>query len=131
MITLTTPVAIPNGTRVEVTDVQFDEDNNTATVKVRALTAPVTDRKGRALELFIVDGLGTPETASRKVARGPTPSGLDDALVVLTQVNVPLGFTHLRDAWYAASGKAARRRAAETTGLADGWIDASLAGSVG
>jgi hypothetical protein len=132
MITLTTPVAIPNATRLEVADVQFDEDQSIATVTLRLRTPPATDLPGPAIVLYIADGAGTPQTASMKIARAGSPSGIHNAATVVTQVNIVNGFTSLRTAWYAASPstKAARRRAAETQGLADGWIDASLTGSV-
>jgi hypothetical protein len=135
-IGLTTSIAIPNATKVEVADAVFDEDGLVAKVKLRARTAPATDLVSQVVEIEVRDAdPSTPATAaasmSQKVARAAAPSGISTAIVQVPQVAITSGYTNLRNAWYgAANSKGARRRAAETQGLADGWIDSSLAGTV-
>lgn len=133
MIALTTNIAIFNLTRVGVLNVEFDEDANVALVILEAKTSVVNgDVRYAKYQIAVADGLGTPATASQKVARaGSPPNVFTDAIATISQVNIPSGFTNLRTAWYAAANnKAARRAAAETAGLAAGWIDASLTGVV-
>lgn len=131
MITLTTPVPIPNCTRVEVTDVTFDEDNDIAAIRLKARTAPAANLASQVTVIQVKDGNGTAAKMSEKVARAATPAGLEDVLVMVPAVNIVNGYTNLKNAWYgAANTKGARRNAAETQGLAAGWIDSSLVGTV-
>ncbi|MFL5381304.1 MAG: hypothetical protein ACJ8GN_02135 [Longimicrobiaceae bacterium] len=136
MIGLTVNISIFNLTRVGVVDVDFREDDGVALVKLeaRCSTANGGDNfRYGTFTIAVVDGLGTPATASQKVVRNATPNIniYTEAIAVVSQVNIPSGFTNLKNAWFgAANNKAARRAAAETRGLADGWIDASLAGAV-
>lgn len=130
MITLTAAISIPNVTRVEVLSVDFDEDNSVATVRIVARSPPGPNLVSPVVNIAVQNGAATAVTASQKVARAAAPAGLEFALVVVPQVNIPNGFANLLAAWFGAANKAARRRAAETQGLADGWIDASLAGAV-
>lgn len=133
MISLTTNIAIFNLTRVGVLDVDFREDDGTAVVTLEAKCSTGNgDFRYSKYQVVVVDGLGTPATASQKIARNGAPANIySDAISLISQVNIPAGFTNLRNAWYgAANTKAARRAAAETQGLAAGWIDASLTGAV-
>lgn len=134
MIGLTVNIAIFNLTRVGVLSVDFDEDNNVALVTLEAKTSTANgDVRYATYKIAVANGAGTPATASQKVARNGAPANIfTDAISIISQVNIPSGFTNLLAAWYnvANTTKSLRRAAAETQGLSAGWIDSSLTGVV-
>ncbi len=81
--------------------------------------------------LLIQNGNGTADKKSHKLKVITTPSGFDNAIVVVGEVEIVNGFTNLVTAFRAAANNlGAQRRAVETVGLADGWIDVLLTGAV-
>ncbi len=134
MIGLTVNIAIFNVTRVGVLDVDFREDDGVALVNLEAKTSVANgDVRYQKYTIAVQNGAGTGPTASQKIARNGAPTNIfQDALVIVSQVNIPSGFTNLLAAWSnsANTTKALRRAAAETQGLSAGWIDSSLTGVV-
>lgn len=134
MIALSVNIAIFNLTRVGVLDVVFKEDDLVALVTLEAKTSVANgDVRYQKYTIPVLDGAGTSATASQKIARTGSPANIfTDAISIISQVNIPSGYTNLLAAWYnvANTTKALRRAAAETQGLAAGWIDSSLVGVV-
>lgn len=130
MIALTTNIPIFNLTRVGVLAVAFDEDAQVAMVRLEAKTTVANgDVRYAEYTIPVVNG----PAASQKIARnGASTNIFVDAIVIVSQVIITNGYTNLLAAWYATANttKALRRAAAETQGLAAGWIDASLVGVV-
>lgn len=130
MIALTVNIPIFNVTRIGVLDVLFEEDNAVAMVRLEAKTT-VANGDVRYAE-YTIPVLNAP-SMSQKIARNGAPVNIfRDAISVVSQVSIANGFTNLLAAWYnpANTTKALRRAAAETQGLAAGWIDNSLVGVV-
>lgn len=131
MITFTTPIPVPNIPRGGVLDVKFDEDNNVASVSFAARSPAGPNKVYEVYTIAVVDGDGTPAHKSQRLNVNGTSVTYRDLLVLETQIEIPNGFTNLRNAWFGAgAGRAARQRAAETQGLADGWLAAALGGVV-
>lgn len=126
MLTLTTPIAVPNVTRIQVLAVDFDEDAEVAFVTIEARSPPATGLQYAKVRLRVANA----PAMSHRLARNAEPTDYTNALVLVSQAPIANGYTALAAAWFGAANKAARRSAAETQGLASGWIDASLAGTV-
>lgn len=128
-ITLTTPIAIPQGTRLVVGFPVIDESNSGMRVPVSLFTPVASNREVAKTILSLADG--TSDMVARQAS--PTPGlNMDDPTVyfVVTQRATPTAFTDAMAALRAANNApAARRLALEAHLLAAGHIDASLTGT--
>ncbi len=121
MIALTTPVAIPNITRIELLGVSFVDDASIAVVRIAVRSAPAGNRV-REIELTVRNGV------SLGLAVNATPRHWNDS-VETGPVTTPTGYDTL-EAAYSGGTKPARKRAVESALLTLGVIGASLAGTV-
>lgn len=116
MLTLTTPITVPNLTRLRVRRVEFDEDTSVAYVHVEAVgpggAPPVYPGSPFVLEIRNGNSIGLRATAS--------PASFTDRVQQFT-IATPTGFTALVAAYVGAT-VAARNRGAETAGVAAGWL---------
>ncbi len=127
-LTLTTPYALPNGTRLIVASARPDDDNQILNVTIEMRSAPGTDVVVSQKSLAIRNGL------SDRVRRNSAPVAgtlITEAMLFdQAAVSTPTGYTDAMNAIRAAANTPAARKAAlETAGLAAGWIDASLTGT--
>lgn len=124
---LTTPVTIPNGTRLIFGPFSFDDDNGVLTVPVQLRTAPSADALICQTTMVIRDGEST------KIARQASPAvglGVEDIQrhLIITTRTTPTGYTDAFTAMRAATNtKGARRTALEAHMLSVGHVDATLA----
>jgi len=129
MITLTTPVAIPQGTRLLIGFPQIDESNSYMVVPVALLTPAASNREVCRANIQLADGV------SQMVARQASPPvglALDnpDNYFVITTRATPTAFTDAMAVLRAANNTpAARRLALEAHMLSAGHIDATLTGT--
>lgn len=119
-ITLTTPTAVSfNIDKVHVTDVRAV--SNAAIVTVEVCSGATVCETHR---LRIVNA---PAKSSRIKKSGLAGA---EAGAVLDTVSAAGAYTNLVAAYHSGGGNAAALRAVEQKGLDDGWIDASLTGTV-
>ena len=123
---LTTPYAVQNGQRLLAAAVVPSDDRDTIALDVELRTAAGSDLVISRRRVVVRNG------RSDRVSRAALPLGaaMEDALTVTQDVQpTPAGFTNAFNAWRAPGNKAARSNALLAAGLADGWIDSSLAGT--
>jgi len=114
MLTLTTPIVIPNVTKVHVDSVALDSNTNTGTVVCSVQCAGVIPYGGPVI-LTVVDG------TSQGLRAKATPLGVLDRLEVFA-LNTPTGFTDLVTAYSSGGGVGVKNKAAETALLAAGLL---------
>ena len=115
MLTLTTPITVPNVTKVHVDSVALDSNTNTATVVCSVQCAGVIPYGG-PVTLTIRDGAGQALGLRATV----TPLGVLDRLEVFTHATAATAFTDLVTAYTGAI--VARNKAAESALLAAGLL---------
>ncbi len=116
MLTLTTPVTIPNITKLRVNSPVFDDDNSLLTVRVDVQIAGALVVKS----LACVIGNGS----AQGVRANPSPLNVDDRVQVFTQ-SQPTGYTDAVAAYNAAGGGvSAKCKAIETYMLGVGLLPA-------
>lgn len=125
-LNLTTPIPLPNGTRLSVASINVDDDNSIMSLTFQLRSPNASDLIVSQRVVQIRNGL------SDKIAKGSMPvgSGYDSALVVsVSAVSTPTGYTDAINAWRAQASANTRKAALETLGLSAGWIDATLTGT--
>jgi hypothetical protein len=127
-LTLTTPYALPNGTRLIVASARPDDDNQVLNMTIEMRSAPGTDIVVSTKSIAVRNGL------SDRVKRNSAPVAgtmITEAMLFESQaVSTPTGYTDAMNAIRAAANTPTARRAAlEAAGLTAGWIDASLTGT--
>jgi hypothetical protein len=127
-ITLTTPYALPSsGTRLLITSVRVDDDQQQGFATIELRSAPGTDYVISSQAVVIRNGLS--DRVRRNVSP-PAGTRIDEALALeQSAVSTPTGYTDAVAAWRGGATPAARRSALEAVALAAGWIDASLTGT--
>lgn len=126
MLSLTTPVTLPNGTRLIISSVSVDDDNAVMGIVIQMRSPPATDLLVAQQLVQVRNGL------SDRLSRGAMLPGSQygDALVIARSVvSTASGYTDAINAWRAQATANARKVALETLGLTAGWIDANLAGT--
>ncbi len=116
MLTLTTPIAVPNVTKVHVDSVALDSNTNTGTVVCSAQCAGAIPYGGPVV-LTVKDG------QSQGLRVTASPLGILDRLEVFTTTTAT-GFTDLVTAYSAGGGVGAKNKAAESALLAAGLLPA-------
>lgn len=125
-LTLTTPLSLPNGTRLLISHVDVDDDNSVMNVTFQMRSPVATDLLVSQRVIQVRNGL------SDRLSRGGMPPGssYDTGLVVTPGVqSTPTGYTDAINAWRGGATANARKTALETLGLSAGWIDSTLAGT--
>lgn len=117
MLTLTTPIVIPNITKIHVDSVALDSNLNTGTVVCSVQCAGVIPYGGPVI-LTIRDGAGQSQGLRATV----TPLGVLDRLETFTSATATTAFTDLVAAYSAGGGVAAKNKAAESALLAAGLL---------
>lgn len=120
-IALNTPIQIPNLNRIKITRVNFDEDMQSATLHARGVC--VGGVEVGPWSIIVRNGDCQGITRSQVAAHV-------NSVVTSNAVSVASGYDNLFAAWKGGNTHNARMEACETQGLADGWIDVSLAGVV-
>lgn len=123
MISLTTPVAVPNITRIQVVAFQADEEANEGVVTVELRSPAGSNRVYRRMKLAVRNG------KSEGLALNASPTGYQD-LVSDIVVDTPTGFDTVLAAYVGAANKAARLRAVETALISLGVLGSGLGGTV-
>jgi len=124
MIVLTTPVNVPNVTRIQVTDVSLFDSSSQAVVVVQVKSPPASNRT-QGYQLTIADA-----GQCSRIKQNPTPIAFGDPVVVDQFTPTAGAYTRLEAAYRGGGSKAAAFKAVETQLLADGIIDATLTGTV-
>ena len=114
MLTLTTPIVIPNVTKIHVDSVSLDSNLNLGTVVCSVQCAGVIPYGG-ALAISVRDGV------SQGIRATVTPLGVLDRLEVFTTATAT-GFTDLVAAYSAGGGVNVKNKAAESMLLAAGLL---------
>lgn len=127
-ITLTSPLVLPNGTRVIFQRVTSDEESQVMTIQVELRTPPATDFVVARRTIQIRNG------SSDLLRKHPAPfAGMDlsdNLQVVPGGASTATGYDLAIAAWKAGASPAARRAALEAHAIAGaGWYDASLIGT--
>lgn len=127
-INLTTPFAIPNGTRLVFARFEFDDDQETLEVPIELRTPGATDARVAGFRMIIRNG------ACTHVARQAAPPpglALGDVsrYFVFSERTVPSGYADAVNAWRSAGTPGQRRAALEAHLLAAGHIHSSLGGA--
>jgi len=126
VLNLTTPVTLPNGTRLIIVKVESDDENAVMYVTFQLRSPVATDLLAAQRVVQVKNGL------SDRLTRGGLVVGstYSDALNVFVGVlSTPTGYTDAINAWRAQATANARKVALETLGLSAGWIDSTLAGT--
>lgn len=123
-ITLTTPIAVPNITRIKVADVLLFDSANVAKINVEALSTPANGRR-KSFQLEVANG------KSQSIAKNVASTQFDDDVVYSGRIDTATGYDQVEAAYRSGANKAAAYRAVETALLALGVIDATLTGTVG
>lgn len=121
-ISLTTPIVIPNATRVKVTDLSIEDSLSRAVITVAVLSSPATGRV-RRFSLTVRNG------ASASLAKNATADDWSNEFA-LGAVDTPTGYDEVEAAYRTGANKAAGFRAVETKLLAIGVLSADFAGTV-
>ena len=114
MLTLTTPITVPNITKVHVDSVALDSNLNTGTVVCSVQCAGVIPYGGPVV-LTVRDG------QSQGLRATVTPLGVLDRLEVFSTTTAT-GFTDLVAAYSAGGGVGVKNKAAESALLAAGLL---------
>ncbi len=125
-INLTTPVAITNGTRLVIADVNPNDAAQSMSITYELRTAPATDLLISTATIVIRN------STSDRVLRGAPPVGAGVQAFLRTELNAvatPTGYTDAINAWRGQATAAARRNALDALGLSAGWVDSSLTGT--
>lgn len=133
MITLTTPIPVPNGTRIRAEHAQFIEDANSidempsetgpiALVKLRVMSSPANNRS-KLFRLVIRNGL------CDGIRKSTTATAFDGD-VEMFAITSATAYDQIEAAYRGAGGRAAALKAVETALLTLGIIDATLTGTV-
>jgi len=128
MITLTTPITVPNITRIRVTEVALYDGQATARIKLQILSPGGTPRT-KDFEILVTNGVNAADTSS-SIAANPTTSAFDGDVVQGPRVQVATGYDQVEAAYRGGANKAASFRAVETLLLSLGLIPAALGGTV-
>ena len=126
MLNLTTPVSLPNGTRLIISRVDIDDESSVVNVTFQMRSPLATDMLVSQKVIQVKNGL------SDRLVRGglPVGSSYDAAMIAIPGVqSTATGFTDAVNAWRAQATANARKVALETLGLSAGWIDSTLAGT--
>ncbi len=127
MITLTTAFPVPNGTRLLITSVSPDDDNDILRVMVTLRSPAGSSHKYSDVVLNIRNGL------CDRVSRGVMGADQGTQAALLYErdaLTVASGFTNALAAWKAPASRALRLQALETHLLSTGVIHANLTGTV-
>jgi|GEM_PF-7083277 len=131
-IALTTPIAVPNVSKVHVTQCDTDDVNQVAVVRVNVMGAG-----GRVYGEYIVyvangDAGNPPDLSKASTGLGinGASQSYSDAFQPVKSINIVGGYDRVAAIMDGAGNRAAKMRALETLGLADGWLAAGLAGAV-
>lgn len=128
MITLTTPIAVPNITRVRVTEVALFDASSTARIKLQVLSPGGTPR-AKDFEILVTNGATADDTSST-LAINATTSAFDGDVVPGGRLRVVNGYDQVEAAYRAAANKAAAFRAVETLLLSLNLLPSQLGGTV-
>jgi len=124
MIVLTTPVNVPNVTRIQATDVALFDSSSQGIVALQ-VRSPAASNRVQGYQLTINDS-----GQCSRIKVNPTPIAFGDPVVIDQFTPSPGAYTRLEAAYRGGGSKAAAFKAVETQLLADGIIDASLTGTV-
>lgn len=128
-LTFTSPVTMNNVTTLHVVSVDFSrEAEGMAFVKLQAKLS--CGKLYAEYNLRIGDDTASPVVPSMKIKLNPSRTCLGDALTVEDGLTLEDAYANLKTAWLTQDSLATRILAAEAAGLADGWIDSSLTGTV-
>lgn len=129
MITLTTPFAIPNGTRLEISKPLFDDDTQVCVYSVRLLTPNATNAQVVTWQQLVITNV----TSDRIERQGSPAAGLvieDPRRYFIQSSRATAGaYTNAVNVWRAEATPAARKTAWEAHLLSAGHIDATLTGT--
>lgn len=117
MLTLTTPITVPNVTKIHVDSVALDSNTNTGIVVCSVQCAGVIPYGG-PLILTVRDGAGNAQGIRATV----TPLGVLDRLEVFAHATAATAFTDLVAAYSAGGGVGVKNKAAESALLAAGLL---------
>lgn len=131
MFTLTTPIAIPNVTKIKAASVLLFDESSLARITVLVLSPGATPRTKR-MELTVGNaGAELAGPQSTTVTKNLAPVAFDDDVVYGAPLSIADGYDQIEAAYRGGVNKAAAFRAVEQK-LADlHIIDATLAGTVG
>lgn len=124
MITFTTPVQVPNATRVKVTTVLLYDEQSYARLDVQVLSPGQTPHALR-FELLATDA-----GSCTGLRRAGTPNKFSDIIETFV-LTVPNAYSQIETAYRGGGNKANAYKAVEQKLLDLGIIDATLAGTVG
>lgn len=129
-LTFTTAVPMNDITKLQVVSVDFSrEAEGVAVVLLHALLS--CGKIYGEYRIQIGDDTADPAISSMKIKLNASRHCLGDALAIDSVLTLTGAYANLKSAWFSAQDSlAARKLAAETAGLADGWIDSSLTGTV-
>jgi len=120
MLTFTTPITVPNLTRLRVVSVNVNDDHADVVVEV----LPPIAGKVYAKVLIVVRDNGT----CGKLMVNQSSATYGDIVVVGEFTPTTAAFTNVYAAWKGGATMAASKKAVETCGLTDGWL--AIAGTV-
>ena len=120
-VALTTPIQIPNITRIHVLRCDADDTNQMAVMSIEARST-----SGLLLGSATVQVGNGP---SVELDRNPVPIGTMDNFVQ-TRITIVGAYDRVAAVLDGSGNRAAKLRALETLGLADGWLGSGLAGTV-
>lgn len=129
MITLTTPISIPNVTRWRISPLaglSIDEDQNVMVAILQFLTG-ASQLVAAQIAVRVTNG------GCDKVIRNSSPTAgqsVSDVAVLTTPIQLPSGFDNAVNAWRLGGATSAlRRQALEAHFLTAGIVDSSLTGA--
>lgn len=129
-LNLATAIVVPNVPKIRVMDAYID-DNGVALVR---LEARGTGSPGKLYGIYtcsIVNGDGTPATASTGLQVAAVSVSYQDAIRAAPRLQIPNGATNIGNVLDGSGNRAAKMRAIETLGIADGWlVQPGFAGTV-
>jgi hypothetical protein len=129
-LNLTTAIAVQNVPKLRVMDAYID-DNGVAIVRVEARGVGAPGKLYGNYVLSIVNGDGTPATASTGLQLAAVSVTYQDAIRLAPQLQIPSGATHIGDVLDGSGSRAVKMRAVETLGITDGWlVQPGFAGTV-
>ena len=125
-ITLTTPFAVPNGTRLVVSDANPNDNKGEMRVFIQMKSPGATDHRYAEVVLTVRNG------PCDRVTRGTMGADQGTEVALIYQpaaLSLATGYTDAVNTWRAGATVAARRAALETHLLAVGVIHSSLTGT--